>query len=1555
MRGKAITILAVVVLMAAALSLTQARALLAWSGFAAESSSMSMVGESTTCNSCSDCTTKLKSGSWDAVILATDITNHAGTCIGLILGESDVAFDCDGHTIDGDDAAVDPDHGVAMMHGTGNAVRNCTISGFSNGIYLWDATNHAITDNILVSNGTGIQFGWSDFNQTNSNTIADNYTGIQISDSNNNAIISNTVCENEYLDFNLVSGTGNSGSNNTCDSPDGWNDDGTTGCTNICAGTTTCSSCSDCSSKLNGTFDTVMLTQDINNHAGTCITFGASNVVFDGNGHRIDGDDSGTDYGITMSGKSGNTIKNCTVTDFHHGIYLYGSSGNTVTRSSANSNTGDGIHLYNSSGNTIAVFNEVRSNGRFGIFLNSSNSNAVYFNNAISNDNVGIRLSNADSNTITFNGVLDNNNTNAWGIYMYSSDSNTVSNNNVVGNYYGIKFDNSHSNTLNANKICSNPDVDFSLVGGSSGNSGDNNTCCASPAQWNDIGETGCTFACDTEPDRNGNGISDACDCYDAHQGLNETGIDCGGICPACRAVPSGWSNVAGVRLRGAPNSGFIDVVFVPEQSYSGNLAAFEAAVTDLVANWYLRLDDMSTDPLPADYRDKFNFYRYTGGFGTQTGCSGGLPSNFWNHAPSADVAAILAAPGSGAWGCANGLGPPGGQLRFIALADRQGQVIHESGHAIFGLVDQYCGDTHYEQTTPTTNVWSSFSGCQSDATAQGWSGGNCRQIASTGCSKSFWKYDPTGLMDGSGFLCTSGDVCTLSADAFGEACGWRLGWAFDNWPVGSSKGILVHFNISQGVIKELGSEVVGGHPDVGLQTEDLRVELLSSNGAVLQEYGIWDPRYEIGDGGTLIYTDDVDFSLIFPAHAGIRTANIYDPDTEELKVSVDFSALECTCDSCPDCQAKLQDPACLAVRLTADIIDHAGSCVSLIMGESDTVFDCDGHIIDGDDIAIDPEHGIALMHGTGNVVRNCTVSGFSRGIYLWDAADHVLAGNTLISNGIGVELGWSDANHINHNRINENYNGIVIGNSNRNTIYSNVVCRNENLDFELVSGTGNSGNDNRCDKPDGWNDDGTTGCSSACTETALYLSPPQSTLGISDTVTLDVMVGNVQDLYGVEFYVSFDPDLVQVQDAIPGGDVNIIPGDFLQPGAVVHKNYVNNSTGEIEYVQTREGPVPGAHGSGALARIVFHGKAAGTSPVAFTLSTLSDPGSVPIEHEIFDGKITVSMATGSVEGKVILERRVAYPNANAGATIALGTQSQVTGSDGAYSFTNVPAGTHQIKVIHPSYLPSWRNVDVTSGGTTVLPNLTLLGGDCSTSQGIIDGVDAVAMGKAWGTSPGNPDWNPRADVRDDSVINVLDFTAVKFNWMRTAPGPWAGSAALGGSARQEGEVRPLGPALNPQTSMFISPPIVTTSVGLPVTVEIWIQDVEDLYGAGFALAFDASVVNVQDANPFEEGVQIESGSWLERQLEAANSADNSSGQVQFFVTQSRPATARSGSGILARITFVGVAEGSSTLQFTSWQLVDDEENVVPATAQDGQVMVKGGHRIYLPLVLRSG
>jgi len=125
----------------------------------------------------------------------------------------------------------------------------------------------------------------------------------------------------------------------------------------------------------------------------------------------------------------------------------------------------------------------------------------------------------------------------------------------------------------------------------------------------------------------------------------------------------------------------------------------------------------------------------------------------------------------------------------------------------------------------------------------------------------------------------------------------------------------------------------------------------------------------------------------------------------------------------------------------------------------------------------------------------------------------------------------------------------------------------------------------------------------------------------------VEVRVRDVTNLYSVQVYLSFDPSVAEVADAIGGGDVNVEPGDFLQPGAVVYTNYVNNAAGLIECVQTREGALPGRalEGGGLLARITLLGVASGRTPLQFHSVQLVDDSASEIPAAATDGSVVVS------------------------------------------------------------------------------------------------------------------------------------------------------------------------------------------------------------------------------------------------------------------------------------------------------------------------------------------
>lgn len=85
-----------------------------------------------------------------------------------------------------------------------------------------------------------------------------------------------------------------------------------------------------------------------------------------------------------------------------------------------------------------------------------------------------------------------------------------------------------------------------------------------------------------------------------------------------------------------------------------------------------------------------------------------------------------------------------------------------------------------------------------------------------------------------------------------------------------------------------------------------------------------------------------------------------------------------------------------------------------------------------------------------------------------------------------GLELNTHNNNAfstIEDNNIFSNYIGLYLHNSDYNQVSNNIMCpSNSNKDFEISGySNDNTGDNNQCDNPENWNDNGTSGCSYIC------------------------------------------------------------------------------------------------------------------------------------------------------------------------------------------------------------------------------------------------------------------------------------------------------------------------------------------------------------------------------------------------------------------------------------------------------------------------------------------
>lgn len=140
------------------------------------------------------------------------------------------------------------------------------------------------------------------------------------------------------------------------------------------------------------------------------------------------------------------------------------------------------------------------------------------------------------------------------------------------------------------------------------------------------------------------------------------------------------------------------------------------------------------------------------------------------------------------------------------------------------------------------------------------------------------------------------------------------------------------------------------------------------------------------------------------------------------------------------------------------------------------------------------------------------------------------------------------------------------------------------------------------------------------------------------------------------------------------------------------------------------------------------------------------------------------------------------------------------------------------------------------------------------------------------------------------------------------------------------------------------------------IEVEVWIEDVEELYGADVRLTFDATRLEVLDADPppsGSPGVQLEPrADLLSPDFVIKNEANNGAGTIWYAATQLNPTEAVSGSGAIVAFTFQTKAPGTAVVDVSYWAIAKRDGTKMPAEAAGAMYQIRPGYRSLLPLVV---
>lgn len=142
-----------------------------------------------------------------------------------------------------------------------------------------------------------------------------------------------------------------------------------------------------------------------------------------------------------------------------------------------------------------------------------------------------------------------------------------------------------------------------------------------------------------------------------------------------------------------------------------------------------------------------------------------------------------------------------------------------------------------------------------------------------------------------------------------------------------------------------------------------------------------------------------------------------------------------------------------------------------------------------------------------------------------------------------------------------------------------------------------------------------------------IRLVPAYQEIQPGGTADVAVRVEQVQGLYSFELRLTFDPSVLQVEDADPARPgVQVELGDWF-PADIVVRNEVSNTGGLIEVAVSMQAPHAPLSGSGRIARITFRGIRQGTSPLVFFGALLADNNGMEIPSQWEEGQIVVGQA----------------------------------------------------------------------------------------------------------------------------------------------------------------------------------------------------------------------------------------------------------------------------------------------------------------------------------------
>jgi hypothetical protein len=135
------------------------------------------------------------------------------------------------------------------------------------------------------------------------------------------------------------------------------------------------------------------------------------------------------------------------------------------------------------------------------------------------------------------------------------------------------------------------------------------------------------------------------------------------------------------------------------------------------------------------------------------------------------------------------------------------------------------------------------------------------------------------------------------------------------------------------------------------------------------------------------------------------------------------------------------------------------------------------------------------------------------------------------------------------------------------------------------------------------------------------------------------------------------------------------------------------------------------------------------------------------------------------------------------------------------------------------------------------------------------------------------------------------------------------------------------------QAQAKFNPDNITLDVGESIFISVIVEEITGAYGCDVIVNYNPNIV---------EMIEVYAGGFLEEGFTLINSIDQGKGKFEFAMTQISPSSAKSGNGTLIVFKLKGIANGSSTLQFSRTSIAREDGSLVSLEGNSATIRVQG-------------